>query len=405
MKKGTWFINASIVLSDALIHGSVYVNGNTIANIVEGDQPLHLINEQDEVIDAKDMLLLPGLIDIHCDAIEKEVQPRPNVLFPMELALYELEKKLAGNGITTMYQSISLGVGLSLRGDHLLVNLIDLIHRYQSQRSMIRHRVHLRYELIHLEGLALAENLIRSGKVQYVSIMNHAPGQGQYRAPGSFEAYVMKNQGVNKEEAQKIAENAVKLQETIDWAQVRSLITLAGDYGIPVASHDDDSIGLIDDSLRYGVSISEFPLNIETACYAKENKLHVCVGAPNVVRGGSHDKNMRAIDAINAGYVNIICSDYLPSSMLSAIFTVADKGTSLPDAVNMASLNPAIAMGIDHELGSIACGKSADLVLVKLIDEYPFIAKTYVDGICVYSADFYFQDMKEGRPEGQPIYV
>ncbi|OAS18730.1 alpha-D-ribose 1-methylphosphonate 5-triphosphate diphosphatase [Paenibacillus oryzisoli] len=387
---GKWILNASIVFPDEVKRGNIYISEGKIQGIYGEEVSRELIDDKHEVIDATDMYVLPGLIDIHCDAIEKEVQPRPNTLYPMDLAIYELDKKLAGNGITTMYQSVSLGVGLSLRGDNLLVNLLENLINYRNQRSMIRHRVHLRYELIHLAGIELANELIQSGIVDYLSFMNHAPGQGQYKKPGSFEAYVMKNQGVDKDEVKKITENAIKTQESIDWDKVRALAHLALSQGISIASHDDDSIEKIDEALTYGVTVSEFPLNIETAEYAKRSNLLVCVGAPNVVRGVSHDNNLRASDAIKLGLVDIICSDYLPSSLLHAVFKLVNENTvSLPKAVNMASLNPAKAMGIDKELGSIECGKEADLLLVKIFDGYPFIIKTFVNGKCVYSADFF----------------
>lgn len=387
---GTWILHALLVLPNRVLKGSLLIKEGLIANIVE-DKPHHSTIDFDnhEVIDAKGAYVLPGLIDIHCDAIEKEVQPRPNTLIPMDLALYELEKKLAGNGITTMYQSVSLGVGLSLRGDELLVQVIDQIQRYRDQRSMIRHRVHLRYELIHLAGVRLAEELIRTGAVDYLSFMNHGPGQGQYKRPGSFEAYVMKNQGVDKEEVKKIAENAIKKQKAINWDDVRTLSRLARKHHIPIASHDDDSEETILKALELGATVSEFPLNMETAACAKEKQLFVCVGAPNVVRGGSHDNNMRAIDAIHAGTATILCSDYLPSSLLAAVFMIADEKISLSDAVNMASLNPARAMGIDNRFGSIEPGKVADLVFVKSIEGYPWLQRTVVNGTTVYMSDFF----------------
>lgn len=387
---GSWIINARLVLPDRVIKGSLRIRENIIEAVIEGGPSSASLNLNDcEVIDAKGAYVLPGLIDIHCDAIEKEIQPRPNTLLPMDFSLYELEKKLAGNGITTMYQSLSLGVGLSLRGDELLVQAIDLIHKYRKRRSMIRHRVHLRYELIHLPGMKLAEELIRAGAVDYLSFMNHGPGQGQYKRPGSFEAYVMKNQGVDKEEVKIIAENAIQKQKAINWEDVRALSRLAHDYHIPIASHDDDSEEAILNALEFGIAVSEFPLNMETATLAKEKRLFVCVGAPNVVRGGSHDKNMSAIDAIVTGAADILCSDYLPSSLLAAVFKIADRNISLSDAVNMASLNPAKAMGINDEYGSIEPGKVADLVLVHPIEGYPWIQRTIVNGTTVYRSDFF----------------
>jgi alpha-D-ribose 1-methylphosphonate 5-triphosphate diphosphatase len=199
----------------------------------------------------------------------------------------------------------------------------------------------------------------------------------------------MKNQGVNVEEVKRIVENAVSLQEQINWSQLKRLSEIALDMGIPIASHDDDSVDKIKDAKTYGITVSEFPLNMETAQYAKESNLFVCLGAPNVVRGGSHDKNLSAREAIKAGAADILCSDYLPSSLLSAVFQIVNDGIPLPQAVNMATLNPAKAMGTDKEQGSIEIGKAADLLLVKVIDGYPFINRTMVNGVSVYKADFF----------------
>lgn len=379
--------NAQVVLPDRILHGDVLIKEGKIAGVVPANASS--FREDAPIYNAGGNYLLPGFIDIHSDAVEKEIQPRPNTLFPMDFAFYELEKKLAASGITTMYHSLSLGVGLSLRGDDLLVRLVDVISGYRPKRSMIRHRIHLRYEISHLSGLPLVKQLILSGNVDYLSYMNHSPGQGQYRKPGSFEAYVMKNQGVDRDEVREIVAKLLERQRQIDWNGLRELAELAARRNIPLASHDDDSADKIDEALALGMSVSEFPLNLDTAKYAKQRNMHVCVGSPNIVRGGSHDNNMRAMDAIAAGAADILCSDYYPSSLLLAVFKIAEEGYPLYQAVNMASLNPAIALKTDRQFGSIEPGKSADLTVVELIDGYPFVRRTWVEGKVVYEADFF----------------
>jgi alpha-D-ribose 1-methylphosphonate 5-triphosphate diphosphatase len=380
--------NGILVLPEKAIRADLLIENNMIKDIYSNQNSNKTYPANVEIIDATGMFVLPGLIDIHCDAIEKEVQPRPNTFLPMDLALFELEKKLASNGITTMYHSLSLGTGLSLRGDHLLFDMINQIKQYRAQRSMMHHRIHLRYEINHIRGLQLAKELIENDLVDYLSYMNHSPGNGQYKDPGSFEAYVMKNQGVTQEEVRLIIDNLLKRQEMVDMNALKSLAELSISKGISLASHDDDSIEKINESIFYGTSVSEFPLNLEAAAYAKQKNLYVCVGAPNVVRGQSHDKNMRAIDAINEELVDILCSDYLPSTLLIAVFKLQEEGIDLSKAVKMVSLNPAKAMGIDSKFGSIEVGKMADLLLVKTYEGYPFIHKTMVGGIKVYQANF-----------------
>jgi alpha-D-ribose 1-methylphosphonate 5-triphosphate diphosphatase len=378
-----------IVLPDRTAEAAIAVVDGRISALLDDSEQLEswlAEHPSAQVIDAAGRLVLPGLIDIHCDAIEKEVQPRPGTLFPLELALLEFERKLPVHGITTMYHSLSLGVGLSLRGDHLLTGMVEYIGAYNQKRAMIRNRIHLRFEVSHLAGRPIVERYLRERAIDYLSFMDHSPGQGQYREPGSFESYVMKNQGVNREEVAVIVRELMERRNQVDPNMLLELGALAAANGIAIASHDDDSTGLIDEAARLGVSVSEFPLNLETAAYATQRGLQVCVGAPNVVRGGSHDKNLRATDAIQAGSATILCSDYHPSSLLAAVFKLYDEGiAALPEAVRMASLNPAQALDAGDELGSIEPGK-ADLIIVDRYEGLPWVTHTIVGGKPVYTA-------------------
>lgn len=383
--------NGQVVRENEVVQASVAVEDGIIAGVLESEEEVQAWLEdgrQEAVIyDARGMLVLPGLIDIHCDAIEKEAQPRPNTLFPLPLALLEFERKLPVHGITTMYHSLSLGVGLSLRGEHLLTEMVELINRYNKNRAMIRNRIHLRFEVSHHSGLPIMERYVQEEKIHYLSFMDHSPGQGQYREPGSFERYVMKNQGVTVDEVKEIVAELMKRREEVDWERLKRLGRLAAEHGIAVASHDDDTREKVDTAGDYCIKVSEFPITLDVARYAAAQGLDVCVGAPNVVRGGSHDKNLRAADAIAEGAASILCSDYHPSSMLAAIFKLADEGiTDLAGAVRMATLNPARALGVADTLGSIDTGKAADLILVDRFEGLPWVTDTFVDGKHVFSA-------------------
>ena len=338
----------------------------------------------DEVLDAAGRYVLPGLVDIHCDAIEKEAEPRPNTLFPLEMAFLQFEKKLAGHGITTMLHSLSLGVGLSLRGEHLVTEMIGIIHRFRKERAMIRHGIHLRYEVSHLAGLESARKLIEQGLIDYLSFMDHAPGIGQYKKPDAFERYVMKNQGVSREEVAQIVEELQERRKRIEWDKLRELAAFARQRGIAVGSHDDDSRETVERSLRCHAGISEFPLDLDTARYAAERGMRVCVGAPNIVRGGSHDGNLSAAEAVKCGAADVLCSDYHPASLLHAVFELEKQGVSLARAAAMASLNPAAAIGRDNEIGSLEVGKRADLIVVRKIHGIPVVETAAVGGKVVH---------------------
>jgi len=382
--------NAKLVLPEEIIAGAVAVVDGRIDGVWEDEASAAAWLDEHpgaHKLDARGQYVLPGLIDIHCDTIEKEVQPRPNTLFPLDMAFLEFERKLPLHGITTMYHSLSLGVGLSLRGDHLLTGMVDHITAYNKRRSMIRNRIHLRYEVSYLAGLPIVEKYLNEGSIHYLSYMDHSPGQGQYRAQGSFERYVMKNQGVDLDDVKTIVDELQERRKQIDWNHLSKLGQLARSRGIAIASHDDDSADKVEESIGFGVSVCEFPINMETAKHAAARGLDVCVGAPNVVRGGSHDNNLKAIDAIREGAASIVCSDYHPSSLLASLFKLEEEGAAaLPAAVRLASLNPARALGADSELGSIECGKAADLILVAHDGKLPWVTAAIVGGQLVYSA-------------------
>lgn len=392
--------SGTVVTEEASIQASVVIRNNIIEQIIPAEVAVETIiasyeqqNVQHiEVMDAANKMILPGLIDIHCDAIEKEVQPRPNTLFPLEMSLLEFERKLPVHGITTMYHSLSLGVGLSLRGYHLVSELIDLIHRYNAERGLVRNLIHLRFEVSYADGLPMVERFIDEGLIHYLSYMDHSPGQGQYRQEGSFERYVMKNQGVTASEVKEIVDDLLRRRQAIDWDKLNKLVLRARGKGIAVASHDDDTLDKVESGVASGINVSEFPITLEVAKHAAARGMHVCVGAPNVVRGASHDYNLRAIDAICEAGADIICSDYHPASMLQAIFKLVEEANMpLQDAVKLATLHPAQAMGIAEQVGSIAKGKKADLIIVDQFHGLPYVEKTIVNGRIVYTSQPYYQ--------------
>ncbi|MFC5652757.1 alpha-D-ribose 1-methylphosphonate 5-triphosphate diphosphatase [Paenibacillus solisilvae] len=383
-----------LVLPDRTAVGNLWIRNGLISRIeldaTANNSSSKLNDDETETvtIDASGKYVLPGLIDLHCDAIEKEVQPRPGTLFPLDMAFMEFERKLPLHGITSMYHSLSLGVGLSLRGDHILTQLVELIRQYRCKRSMVHSLIHLRYEVSHLAGYPIVEQYVREGIIDYLSLMDHSPGQGQYREEGSFERYVMKNQGVDVYEVKAIVDELNERRAQVDWEKLHKLGELAAARGIAVSSHDDDSPKRAEQSRQLGSTISEFPITLETAQYAAEQGMYVCVGAPNVVRGGSHDRNLRAADAITAGAAHILCSDYHPSSLLTAIFKLSDEGIlPLWQAAAMASLNAAKAARIDHYCGSLTEGKAADLIIVDRYEQHPWVKHTLVNGKIVYTSD------------------
>lgn len=373
--------NGTIITPRAILKGgSLKVEDGLISLVREGG-----INSSSHRIDASGLYVMPGFVDIHSDAIEKEIEPRPNALFPARMAAFELDKKVSSCGITTVYHSLSFAeMEIGLRSNNMAASVIEKLNHF-SKDLKTRTRVHARYEITDQAAVPFLEELIKNGQVHLLSIMDHTPGQGQFKEVASFKGYYGRVYQKTDEELDSIILRKLESREK-QAESLMHLIDLCRADKIPLASHDDDSPDKISWIKEAGILISEFPVNMEAAASASGEGIHVCLGAPNIIRGNSQAKNLSARDAIRAGYGNIICTDYSPMSLLHALFTI-QRLDLLPinEAVNMASINPAMAVGIDQMTGSIEEGKSADLIIVDHQNVVPRIIKTFVSGREVFS--------------------
>jgi alpha-D-ribose 1-methylphosphonate 5-triphosphate diphosphatase len=374
--------NGKIVTPEAVLEDQVLlIHQDRIAGITKSAEGAK------EVLDAQGRYLIPGLIDVHSDKIEQFIQPRPTSQMDFEFALKACERELLSVGITTMYHSISLFqdefFGKSpLRTKGNVQKIADLIANIHQRNHLIHHRFHLRIEIDNLEAFDIAKDMITQGKVHLISFMDHTPGQGQYRSLAVYEDTVSKYNGKEVESLglEGILEHHQN-KKTLSLAQLKELSDLAHAYGISVASHDDDRVEKLLVNQSIGVDISEFPITLETAQSAKEMGFYTVVGAPNVLRGGSHSGNMSATAAVLADCADILCSDYYPAAILHSIFALhRDKELPLPQLVKKATLHPAKALGIEGDYGALEVGKKADLLIVDLLDGYPVITHTFVDG-------------------------
>ncbi|MGL4607739.1 MAG: alpha-D-ribose 1-methylphosphonate 5-triphosphate diphosphatase [Eubacteriaceae bacterium] len=379
-------INGKIVTPEKIIEKKVLVfKDDIIFKIIPEDELRP--EEMERIIDAHDRYVIPGFIDTHSDKIEQFIQPRPTAMFDFELALKECERELLLQGITTMYHSLSLYNidlfnGSPIRTKENVLKLADLINNIHQRNHLIHHRLHLRIEIDHLEAFDIVKSMIEENKVHQISFMDHTPGQGQYR---NLEIYEKTISGYRGKDIEKLGFNGVleyhENKETLSLEQLMILANLAHSKGIPVASHDDDTQEKLRVNQKIGVDISEFPITIETAKKAKDMGFYTVAGAPNILLGGSHSGNMSVGEAILEDCVDIICSDYYPPAMLHSIFEMhRNFGIPLWDMVKKVTLNPAIAMKIDKDYGSIEIGKKADVLIVDVLDSYPVITHSIVDG-------------------------
>ncbi len=360
---------------------SIGIEDGIIAKIADGDIP-----RNGNSINARGLYVLPGFIDMHSDAIEKEIEPRPGAIFPIDVAVFELDKKLASCGVTTIYHSISfaeseLGSRSNKRASEISWKITDLA------RSMKVHtKIHARYEITDIDAFPFLEALAKESKLDLLSVMDHTPGQGQFKEIITFKNYYGSVYRQSEEELEQLIAKKINAKKVFSDANLKAVISLCRNSRIPLASHDDDTPEKIRWLKNQGITISEFPVTMDAARAAKHHDLAVCFGAPNILRGNSQTGNLSARQAITEGYGDIICSDYSPMSMLHAVMALMRCGLKpLHEAVNMASLNPAEALGISDRTGSVEEGKAADLVLVNASGEVPLVMKTFVSGKEVYS--------------------
>lgn len=368
--------NARIVTPEGTLDGaSASIRQGRLDKIRDG-----FIGNGGARIDADGGWLLPGLIDMHSDALEKDIEPRPNAFFPLDIVLYELDKKLAACGVTTIYHSISFAEDeIGVRSNRMAAGIISTI-RDRTEGLHVRTRVHARFEITDGAAMPELESLLEDGKIQLLSLMDHSPGQGQFREVVSFRNYYQAVYRKTDEEIRAIIDRKQKARGNVK-ANIERIVQSCRRFGVPMASHDDDCRDKIEWLCEQGIGITEFPVNLDALHAAREKGLYICLGAPNVVRGNSQARNLSARDAVMEGCGDILCSDYAPMSMLHAVFMLDGLGIlPLHRAVNMASLLPARALGIAGETGSLEEGKAADLVLVRNGGGIHRVRKTYIGG-------------------------
>lgn len=342
---------------------------------------------QCETIDARGGYVIPGLVDIHCDALEFKMSPRPNVTIPQALALSGYEKELLGCGITTQFHGIYWGDVLEKhRSLKLAQAMIKRIVDYR-EVGVLHHKIFIRFDIVNCEAKDKLMRLMNKGDVDLLSFQYHLPGQAQFKNLKAFRDYYVQVRGWTEEELNEFMQAPAVLDlKKKDKLRVLTGISQTADkLQIPLVSHDDDSQEKIQVMKKMGAKISEFPISLEAALCAGENNMYTVVGAPNIVQGKSSCGNISALTLIKEKAADIICSDYhLPSLLYAAIKLYQEGVLSLPKAVNMITLNPAKAAGLKGT-GAILPGKTADIVIFKLNGRVPEVTRVFIKGRSVYS--------------------
>jgi alpha-D-ribose 1-methylphosphonate 5-triphosphate diphosphatase len=335
-------------------------------------------------LDASDLLVLPGIVDLHGDAFERQLMPRPGVDFPVDVALADSDKQAIANGITTVFHGTTWSWEPGLRGTDNARNLLEAIETLRPQLAADT-RFHLRQETYNLDAEDEITQWLADGRVDLLAFNDHMDLVSMEKP--HKRARMVERTGLSGAAFDQLVERVVSRADEVP-ASIARLAQAARAAKVPTLSHDDESPAMRSNFRALGVSIAEFPINEETAKAAAAAGDFIVFGAPNVVRGGSHTGWTKASDMIAKGLCSILASDYYyPAQLLAAFRLVADGILSLPDAWALVSSAPATAAGL-NDRGVLAEGRRADVLLVDdSVAMRPRIVAVIANGRLVHLAD------------------
>ncbi|OSQ47212.1 alpha-D-ribose 1-methylphosphonate 5-triphosphate diphosphatase [Thalassospira alkalitolerans] len=364
------FTNAKIVLANDVIDGAVQIRDGMITDI--SDRPSNIPGAEDLAGD----YLMPGLVELHTDNLEKHLTPRPKTRWPATAAVIAHDNQVASAGITTVFDAVSIGD--VNEGSERIVRLVETVgalgHAQDNDLLRADHKLHLRCETSYPGMIDALGKLVDIPLVRMLSVMDHTPGQRQFVSMDAYYTYYQGKYGLSDEEMRKFVATRKRDAELYSVKHRRHVVEAAHNRGLALASHDDATNAHVAEAVADQMTVAEFPTTLEAAKASHEGGLGVMMGGPNLVRGGSHSGNVAAGDLARQGYLDIISSDYVPHSMLHGAMKLFDEfeAYDLPRAIRTVTLTPAKQVGLDDR-GEIAIGKRGDLIRVHPSPHHPIV--------------------------------
>lgn len=367
--------NATLILQDDVVFGGMALEDGLIVEIFSG-------TTQQDGHDFEGDFLTPGLIELHTDNIEGHLQPRPKAFWPVDEAIIAHDAELASVGITTVFDALRVGMimdDLSTTPSSQAAyarNAATRVNALQDAGLLrISHKLHLRCEICSTTMLEELAGFHPEDRIGIISVMDHTPGQRQFRDLTKLHQYVVGKYKNVDFEAHVARARAVS--DRFAAPHLEAVLKAAPRLGASLASHDDTDIEHVIESAREGMSFAEFPTTLEAAQACKDHNIAIMMGAPNIVRGGSHSGNIAALDLAQQNLLDILSSDYVPSSLLLGALMLADEWNDLPRAFATVSANPASAVGLDDR-GALKVGLRADML--RLSKQHRRLRETWVAG-------------------------
>ena len=373
------FRNARIVLADEIVPGALRIDGAEIASVDAGPSAIGEDFDGD--------FLIPGLVELHTDHLEGHFAPRPGIRWNATAAIQAHDGQIATSGITTVFDCLRMGsdddTGGFAPGEMRV--LADALEQAAGDgRLRAEHFLHLRCEVSSPDVLEAFDTFRGDARVRIASLMDHAPGQRQFQTMDQYILYYKVKRGLSDLEFDRFVERRKALSARYSAPHRQAIADYCAEAGVTLASHDDATLSHVAEAIDQGVRLAEFPTTVEAARASHEAGMSVLMGAPNIVRGGSHSGNIAAAELARSGLLDVLSSDYIPFSLLHAAFQIGggSGAVSLPQAIAMVSANPARTVGL-NDRGTIAPGLRADLVRVRYDGDVPVVRGVWREGVRV----------------------
>ncbi|WP_128515482.1 alpha-D-ribose 1-methylphosphonate 5-triphosphate diphosphatase [Tabrizicola thermarum] len=377
MTTETILANAMLVLPTETLRGQVRLLDGQISDIAEGT------TVPPGAVDCEGDLVLPGLIELHTDNLERHIEPRPKVNWPHAAAIIAHDAELASVGITTVFDALRVGSVVSNAkmnyGEYARALADEILGLRDQEALKISHFLHLRAEVC---SETLIEELDKFGpedRIGIVSLMDHTPGARQFRDMSKLKEYYVGKHGISDADWDAHVARQLDLKDRFGAAHEAAAVAAARRYGAVLASHDDTEPDHVQRSAEHGAHFAEFPTTIEAARACQDHGILVMMGAPNLIRGGSHSGNVAAQDLAEAGLLDIVSSDYVPSSLLSAALRLGDLWGDTARGIGTVTAAPADAAGLTDR-GRLTPGARADLIRVTRIGTAGAVRGVWVRG-------------------------
>jgi len=376
MKEEIVFNNARVVTPKEVFHGAVQVAGGLIQGI---DRSAHTGRT---VLDLGGDYLLPGLVELHTDHLERHFAPRPGVRWPSLAAILSHDAAVVAAGITTVFDA--LAIGDTIENSSRMRDLQEMAQAVGAaqRKGLLRaeHLMHLRCEVGYPRVLDLLEGLVQDPLVKIVSLMDHTPGQRQFARIEKLFQYYQGKHGFSNEQMERLIIERKENQKQYASRHRKEILGICEKLRLPVASHDDTTADHVMEAAADGIVLCEFPTTIEAAEAARFCGLSILMGAPNLVLGGSHSGNASALELGKRGLLDILSSDYVPSSSIQGAFLLHQElDIPLPEAIATVTFHPARISNLDDR-GALQVGKRADLIRVKWDPPMPIVKNVWRGG-------------------------